>query len=268
MFYKQNETGSSQVIDIAKLKPTGQQIRVLRGKDISMIFQEPMTSFSPVHTIGNQLNEAILLHRTQDKNEAREIGLDMLRRVGITNPEQRFDEYPQQLSGGMRQRAMIAMALSCHPALLIADEPTTALDVTIQAPVLELMQELQQEFGMAILFITHDLGVIAETVNEVAVMYLGKVVEFGKVTTIFDNPYHPYTRALLKSIPKLGKTTGETLESIKGSVPVPIDLPDMCPFYDRCTERMEECRQSAPPIIEVEEGHTVRCFHYSVKRET
>ncbi len=254
--------GASEPVDLARLNPEGQQIRALRGKDIAMIFQEPMTSFSPVHTIGNQLMEAILLHRTPDKKEAREIACDMLRKVGITNPDQRLDEYPQQLSGGMRQRAMIAMALSCHPALLIADEPTTALDVTIQAQVLELMKALQEEFGMAILFITHDLGVIAEMVDEVAVMYLGKIVEFGKVTTIFDKPYHPYTKALLQSIPKLGKTTGEKLASIKGAVPVPIDLPEQCSFYERCTEAFEQCTQGIPPAVEVEDGHTVRCFHY------
>jgi len=262
LYHKKNGNGSSRVIDIAKLKPTGQEVRALRGKDISMIFQEPMTSFSPVHTIGNQLTEAILLHRTPNKQEARDIAIDMLRRVGITNPQQRFDEYPQQLSGGMRQRAMIAMALSCHPAVLIADEPTTALDVTIQAQVLELMQALQHEFGMAILFITHDLGVIAEMVNEVAVMYLGKIVEFGTVAAIFDAPRHPYTRALLQSIPRLGKTTSERLASIKGAVPVPIDLPEQCPFYERCTEAFEQCTQGVPPTVTVDEGHTVRCFHY------
>ncbi len=262
LYHKQHGDGAAHIIDIAKLNPNGKQIRALRGHDIAMIFQEPMTSFSPVHTIGDQIMEAILLHRTSDTREAREIARDMLRKVGITNPDQRLDEYPQQLSGGMRQRAMIAMALSCHPAVLIADEPTTALDVTIQAQVLELMQQLQEEFGMAILFITHDLGVIAEMVNEVAVMYLGKIVEFGKVATIFDTPYHPYTKALLQSIPKLGKTTGEPLASITGSVPVPIDLPKQCPFYERCTEAFEQCTQGVPPAIVKEDGHTVRCFHY------
>jgi peptide/nickel transport system ATP-binding protein len=253
---------AGETLNLAKLNPRGNQIRAIRGKEISMIFQEPMTSFSPVHTIGHQIMEAILLHRTDDKHEAREIAIEMLDKVGIANPGQRVDEYPAQLSGGMRQRAMIAMALSCNPQLLIADEPTTALDVTVQAQVLELMASLQTEFGTAILFITHDLGVIAEMVDQVAVMYLGEIVEFGSTIQIFDTPLHPYTKALLRSIPQLGKTVGQRLASIKGTVPLPIGLPEQCPFHSRCTECGEECEEGDPPVVEVEEGHRVKCFHY------
>ncbi|MBE0698100.1 MAG: ABC transporter ATP-binding protein, partial [Anaerolineaceae bacterium] len=199
----------NQVTNLAELNPSGKSIRNIRGKDISMIFQEPMTSLSPVHTIGNQIREAIFLHRTEDRKEAQEIALDMLNRVGIANPTQRINEYPHQLSGGMRQRAMIAMALSCQPKLLIADEPTTALDVTVQAQILELIQELQEQFHMAVLYITHDLGVIADVCHRVAVMYLGKVVEFGTIRDIFYNPLHPYTVRLLKSRPSMSKHTGQ-----------------------------------------------------------
>ena len=205
-------------IDLAALAPSGGEIRDIRGKEISMVFQEPMTSLSPVHTIGNQIREAILLHRTSDKGEAQEIALDMLRRVGIPNPPQRIDDYPHQLSGGMRQRAMIAMALSCHPKLLVADEPTTALDVTVQAQILDLIRELQEQFHMAVLYITHDLGVIAEMCHRVAVMYLGRIVELASVRDIFYRPLHPYTVLLLKSRPKLTRGSGGRLESIKEKV--------------------------------------------------
>src|SRR5690606_6266842 len=188
---------SGEAVDLVQLDPHGPEIRSIRGGEMAMIFQEPMTSFSPLHTIGNQIIEAIRLHRTRDKKEAREIAIDMLGRVGISNPQQRINEYPYQLSGGMRQRAMIAMALSCEPSLLIADEPTTALDVTVQAQVLKLMRDLQAEFGMSILYITHDLGVIARMVDEVAVMYLGRIVEYTDVDSLFHDPKHPYTQALL-----------------------------------------------------------------------
>jgi len=250
-------------IDLAQLSPSGGEIRGIRGKEISMVFQEPMTSFSPVHTIGNQIREAILLHRTNDKQEAQDIALDMLDRVGIANPAQRINAFPHQLSGGMRQRAMIAMALSCHPKLLIADEPTTALDVTVQAQILDLIRELQAQFRMAVLYITHDLGVIAEMCHRVAVMYLGKIVEYGSVRDIFYRPLHPYTVRLLKSRPKLIKGSGERLESIKGNVPVPLDPPPQCGFYDRCHEAIEgRCNTAVPELIENEDGHWVRCFLY------
>ena len=252
---------SGTFTNIASLPASGDEIRKLRGKEISMIFQEPMTSFSPHYTMGNQLMEAILLHETQDRQKARRIAIDMLRKVGIANPEKRIDEYPHEFSGGMRQRVMIAMALACNPALLIADEPTTALDVTIQAQVLDLMRSLQQEFGMAILFITHDLAVVAEMCDHVAVMYLGKIVEYTTVENIFYHPQHPYTVGLLRSIPKIGKDAKKTLDSIEGAVPVPLGLPPQCGFVERCDKAIKglcDCR--VPPIAEVRPGHYARCF--------
>jgi oligopeptide/dipeptide ABC transporter ATP-binding protein len=250
-------------MDLAKLAPSGSEIRDIRGKEISMVFQEPMTSLSPVHTIGNQIREAILLHRTSDKGEAQEIALDMLRRVGIPNPPQRIDDYPHQLSGGMRQRAMIAMALSCHPKLLVADEPTTALDVTVQAQILDLIRELQEQFHMAVLYITHDLGVIAEMCHRVAVMYLGRIVELASVRDIFYRPLHPYTVLLLKSRPKLTKGSGGRLESIEGNVPVPLDPAPECGFYGRCPEAMEgRCNVAVPELVRQGDDHWVRCFLY------
>lgn len=254
--------------NLLKLKPTSKQIRSLRGQKISMIFQEPMTAFSPIYTIGNQIMEAIRTHRTKNKKEAKKIALEMLAKVGISDQEKRFDQYPHEFSGGMRQRAMISMALSCNPELLIADEPTTALDVTIQAQVLELMKELQAEYGMAILLVTHDLGIIAEMCDEVAVMYLGKIVEQAPVKEIFANPKHPYTKGLLRSMPRLGGHKGRRLDSIEGSVPVPIDMPPMCGFYDRCKERIEGvCNQRAVPVTPISADHSVRCFLYSDRGE-
>ena len=218
-------------VDIVQLDPHGERIRDIRGGEIAMIFQEPMTSFSPLHTIGNQITEAIRVHRAQDRKEAHKIAIDLLGRVGMSNPSQRMGEHPHQLSGGMRQRAMIAMALSCEPSLLIADEPTTALDVTVQAQVLKLMRDLQDEFGMSILYITHDLGVIARMVQYVAVMYLGRIVEYTDVDSLFYQAKHPYTSALIKSIPKIGKKSRRRLESIQGAVPVPINRPSVCGFF-------------------------------------
>lgn len=250
-------------VDLAQLNPQGAEIRSIRGGDIAMVFQEPMTAFSPLHTIGNQIMEGILIHRTSNKKEARAIATEMLRRVGISNPSQRIDEYPHQLSGGMRQRAMLAMALACEPSLLIADEPTTALDVTIQAQVLKLIRDLQDEFEMAILYITHDLGVIASTVDEVAVMYLGKIVEYTDVDSLFYHPLHPYTRALLKSVPRMGEKNRGRLESIEGAVPVPINRPKGCSFFARCPQAIDGvCNKEDPPLVEVEKGHRVRCYLY------
>ncbi len=261
-----NGAGASyktEVLDLAAMNPRGAQIRAIRGKDIAMIFQEPMTSLGPVHTIGNQIMEAILLHLPVSKDEARERAIEVLRRVGIPKPEQRIDAYPFQLSGGMRQRAMIAMALACNPSLLIADEPTTALDVTTQAQILDLMRELQQDLGMSMMFITHDLGVVAEIADDVAVMYLGYVVERGSVDEIFHAPKHPYTQALLRSIPKLGLRTKSRLDSIRGIVPDPYNRPKGCPFHTRCDFFMPgKCDQILPQRVVVDGGQEVRCLLY------
>ncbi len=256
------------VVDLATVDPFGHSIRAVRGKEISMIFQEPMTSLSPVHTIGSQIKEAILLHKTNDKKEAHTLAVDMLNKVGIPNPGQRINEYPHQLSGGLRQRAMIAMALSCNPKILIADEPTTALDVTVQAQILDLMAHLQTEFGMAILYITHDLGVIAEIADEVAVMYLGRIVERAKTSELFRNPLHPYTRLLLKSVPRIGKNAKKRLESIEGTVPIPLDPPRMCGFFGRCPDAIPgTCDQEVPGLVEVSPGHKLRCYLHSMETE-
>jgi oligopeptide/dipeptide ABC transporter ATP-binding protein len=236
-----------------------------------MIFQEPMTSMSPVYSIGHQMTEAILVHEEKRNKAAikaaREKVLEMLNLVGMPYPVQRFNDYPHQLSGGMCQRAMIAMALSLNPGILIADEPTTALDVTVQAQIMDLMLKLQAERGMSILYITHDMGVIAETAADICVMYLGRIVEQASAEALFHNPLHPYTVRLLRSIPKLGrKVPGARLDAIKGNVPVPLDLPDECGFISRCLEfDREKCGTGIPPMIEVESGHFVRCFLHNGK---
>lgn len=268
LFHRQNPDGSGvETIDMAKLDPKGPLARSIRGGAISMVFQEPMTSLSPVHSIGSQIMEAIRLHRDCTTDEAREISLEMLRRVNLPQPERVLDRFPHELSGGMRQRAMIAMALSCQPSLLIADEPTTALDVTTQAQILTLMQELQQEFGMAIIFITHDLGVIAQMVDYVVVMYLGEVVEMADVDSIFDEPKHPYTQALLRSIPLLGRKSAHgvtsRLAAIHGTVPDPYSIPKGCPFHPRCSHAVKGvCDEDAPTFHTLENGHKVRCVLY------
>ncbi|MGQ9630018.1 MAG: ABC transporter ATP-binding protein [bacterium] len=250
-----------KIVDLAKLNPKGSEMRSIRGGGIGMIFQEPMTSLNPVYSIGNQIIEALTTHRQMTKKEAKERAIEMLDRVGIPDPRRRADDFPHQLSGGMRQRAMIAMALSCNPDLLIADEPTTALDVTVQAQVLELLKNLQRETGMAIMMITHNLGVIAEMSDNVAVMYLGKIVEYCDAHSLFHNPLHPYVRALLKSIPSAGSRTMRRLEVIKGSVPDPFSIPQGCYFAPRCSEIMEICEKD-PPVIEAEKGHQVKCWLY------
>ncbi len=252
-----------RMIDLTKLEPNGAEMRAIRGAEIALIFQEPMSSFSPVHTVGNQIVEAILLHQPVDRREARARAIGMLRRVGVSSPEERVDQLPNQLSGGLRQRAMIAMALACKPSLLIADEPTTALDVTTQTQILELMRQLQHEDGMAIMLITHDLGVVAEMATDVAVMYLGRVVEQAPVDAIFHAPKHPYTRALLRSIPSLRARTRERLTPIAGAVPHPYDRPTGCPFHPRCAEFMAgRCDRTAPVLRRVGAGHAVSCFLY------
>ena len=261
-----NDEGFSMtdVIDLTQLNPRGSDMRSIRGNEIAMVFQEPMTSLSPVHTIGFQIMEAISLHQEVSKSEARELTIEILSRVGMPQPSQTVDSYPFQLSGGMRQRGMIAMALSCHPTLLIADEPTTALDVTTEAQILALMNELQEEFGMAMMYITHDLGVIAEMSDEVIVMYLGRVVERADVKAIYYNPYHPYTRALLKSIPRIGKKARKRLDAIEGMVPDPYGIPQGCTFHPRCPQATAgTCNRAEPPWIEVEPGHWVRCHRYA-----
>ncbi len=254
---------AGEVVDLAQLDPNGQDMRAIRGAEIALVFQEPMSSFSPVHTVGDQIIEAIMLHQQVSRREARHKAIDMLRQVGIPLPEQRVDQLSNQLSGGLRQRAMIAMALSCHPTLLIADEPTTALDVTTQAQILDLLRRLQREYGMAIMLITHDLGVIAEMADEVVVMYLGRVVEHASVDEIFYAPKHPYTQALLRSIPRLRSKSRERLASITGSVPHPYNRPAGCPFHPRCSSFMPGiCDQREPTLQEVGEQHVVSCFLY------
>jgi peptide/nickel transport system ATP-binding protein len=265
LFHPARQSGANgdRVIDLARLNPTGSEIRSIRGKDIAMIFQEPMSSFSPVHTIGSQVSEAILLHQKVTPAQAREMTIDLLRLVGIPSAAERVDNFPHQFSGGMRQRAMIAMALSCHPALLIADEPTTALDVTIQAQILELMRGLQKRLGMAVMFITHNLGVIAQIADTVAIMYLGQVVEYGPVREILRNPKHPYTVDLLRAVPRLGKTAGQRLVAIEGSIPSPFQRPSGCPFHPRCSRAMAgRCEIHMPAVTRVDEHHTVRCLLY------
>jgi len=238
------------------------QMRKIRGNRISMIFQEPMTSLNPVYTIGSQISEAIRLHQGRSPQEALERSVEMLKLVGIPAPERRVREYPHQLSGGMRQRAMIAMALSCNPSLLIADEPTTALDVTIQAQILELMGNLKSELNTAIILITHDLGVIAESAARVVVMYAGKVVEEANVVAIFESPLHPYTIGLLQSIPRLDlrNRKKQRLKEIKGMVPMPALLPPGCAFHPRCQEVMPKCSQETPLLKPAADGHQVSCW--------
>ena len=240
----------------------------VRGTGIGMIFQDSMTSLNPVKTIGKQLDEAFIVHHSCDKNEAKNRSIEMLTKVGIPSPEKRYGEYPHQLSGGMRQRIMIAMALVCNPKLLIADEPTTALDVTIQAQILDLMRKLKEEMDMSIMLITHDLGVVAEMADYVVVMYAGNVVEKGKVLDIFQNPMHPYTIGLLKSKPIIGKTNhNERLYSIPGQVPNPINMPENCHFNERCEFCQEGCKEKEPKLVHVGNGHYVACFVNAPEKE-
>lgn len=238
-----------------------EEMRGIRGNDISMIFQEPMTSLNPVFTVGKQIMESIMLHQKLNKKEARKAAIDMIELVGIADAQKQVDRYPHELSGGMKQRIMIAMALSCNPKLLIADEPTTALDVTIQAQILDLMRDIKTKFNTSIMFITHDLGVVAEMADYVVVMYAGKVIEEGPVEVIFKNPTHPYTVGLLKSKPILNKVQ-EKLYSIPGQVPSPINMPENCYFNERCEFCFDKCRSSQPTLGLIEENHKVSCFKY------
>lgn len=241
---------------------TNKEMQSFRGNEISMIFQNPMTCLNPVYTVGDQLMEAVLCHESISKEEAKGRALEMLTLVGINNVEERFSQYPHELSGGMRQRVMIAMGLICHPKLLIADEPTTALDVTIQAQILELMKDLQQKTSMSIVFITHNLGVVAEVCDRVSVMYAGRIVEQGTVDDIFYNPHHPYTMGLLRSMPNIEETSHEKLIPIEGT---PVDMlnpPAGCPFGPRCEFCMNICLRENPPLIQVKEGHRASCWLY------
>ena len=250
-------------VDLTQLEPNGPEMLDIRGDEIALIFQEPMTSLSPVHTIGNQLIEAILLHKQMTRREAREFAADLLHQVGIPRPTGRLEEYSFQLSGGLRQRAMIAIALSCDPRLLIADEPTTALDVTTQGQILDLLRSLQEERGMAIILITHNLGVIAEMADDVVVMYLGQTAENGPVDEIFHAPKHPYTQSLLQSIPSIHSRPRVNLPTISGSVPHPYNRPTGCPFHPRCTQNIVgTCEARVPSLLPVGERQEVSCFLY------
>jgi oligopeptide/dipeptide ABC transporter ATP-binding protein len=244
------------------LKKSEEEMRLIRGDKISMIFQEPMTSLNPVFTVGDQISEAITLHQKIDEAEARKRTVEMLHLVGIPEPERRYRQYPHELSGGMRQRVMIAMALSSNPELLISDEATTALDVTIQAQILDLMRGLQKKLGMAILIITHNLAVVAEMAETIAIAYAGKIVENASATEIFKSPRHPYTYGLLQSIPKFTeRRTNEPLPAIEGMVPSPYHMPNGCRFNPRCPFATEKCRAEEPELLELTPGHLVRCFH-------
>jgi peptide/nickel transport system ATP-binding protein len=253
--------GGTNLLDLSEAA-----MRKIRGRSISMIFQEPMTSLNPVFQIGDQISEVLRLHEGMSRKEAWDRSVEMLKLVGIPSPERRVQEYPHQLSGGMRQRAMIAMALACSPKLMIADEPTTALDVTIQAQILELMNRLQKDKGMSVILITHNLGVIAETAQKVAVMYAGRIVEYTEVKPIFGNPMHPYTQGLLKSIPRLDQDHARKarLEAIPGLVPSLLELPPGCKFSNRCKYVFEKCGEE-PQLIEAESGHMVRCWLHEKK---
>ncbi len=251
----------SPPLDLARLDPQGSRIRAIRGKEIAYIFQEPMAALSPVHTIGHQMVERVQLHLRMDRAHAHAHCVDMLMRVGMPRPRQTIERYPHQLSGGQRQRAVIALALVCHPSLLIADEPTTALDVTTEAQILELLLELQRDLGMAVQYITHNLGVVAELADDVVVMYLGKPVESGSVEAIFDHPTHPYTQALLRSVPALGSRathSGRRLEAIRGMVPDPYHVPAGCAFHPRCPRFLTDVCGS-PEYVEVGPNHRVLC---------
>jgi oligopeptide/dipeptide ABC transporter ATP-binding protein len=250
--------GMEKVVDITRLDPKGARMRTIRGAEISMIFQEPMTSLNPLYTVGQQIGEVVELHQNVGKEEVQERALDMLYKVKLSDPKQRIKEYPHQLSGGMRQRVMIALALSCNPSILIADEPTTALDVTVQAQILDLMRGLQNDFDSAIIMITHNLGVVSQMADYVAVMYFGKVVEYGKVRDIFHSPLHPYTQGLLQSVPVLGKRK-KLLVPIEGIVPDSTADIKGCSFADRCPHVMEKCKE-LPPLKEAQPGHEVACW--------
>jgi len=257
IFYR---NGGRYGVDIAGLDPRGMEMRSIRGGEIAMVFQEPMTSLNPLYTVGGQIAESVQLHQGVGHKEALDRALEMLHKVRISDPEQRLHEYPHQLSGGMRQRVMIAMALSCNPAILVADEPTTALDVTVQAQILDLMRELQDDFDSSIILITHNLGVISQMADYVAVMYLGKIAEYADARTVFHNPLHPYTVGLLNSVPVFGRKGKNVLVPIEGMVPTPTEIIPGCAFAPRCPRATRICEETEPVLQEVEPGHQVACW--------
>lgn len=257
-----NRNGGGNPVNIVSLDPHGPEMRGIRGAEISMVFQEPMTSLNPLYSVGFQIAEAVELHQKVSHSEAMDRALEMLTKVQISEPKQRLDEYPHQLSGGMRQRIMIAMALSCNPSILIADEPTTALDVTVQAQILDLMRDLQNDFNSAIILITHNLGVVSQMADHVGVMYLGKIVEYSDVNTVFHDPKHPYTIGLLDSVPVFGRKGDKVLIPIKGMVPTPSDVILGCAFAPRCPKAMDICSQKSPDLKTLQPGHDVACWLY------
>jgi oligopeptide/dipeptide ABC transporter ATP-binding protein len=252
---------NGETVDITKLSDKGPAMRSIRGAEIAMIFQEPMTSLNPIYTIGDQIAESVMLHQRLPKKDALGVALDMLKKVHLSAPETRLRQYPHQLSGGMRQRVMIALAMSCNPSILIADEPTTALDVTVQAQILDLMVQLQESFDSSIIMITHNLGVISDIADDTAVMYLGKIVEQALTRELFDNPLHPYTRGLLASVPVLGKKSQKKLVPIPGMVPSPTEELTMCAFEPRCSRKGPDCKKGIPPLREVSPGHWAACWY-------
>ena len=254
-----------EVVDIAKLDSHGPEIRSIRGGEIAIVFQEPMTSLNPLQTIGAQIAEMVQVHHKAGKKEGLDRALEMLTKVQISAPKQRLNEYPHQMSGGMRQRVMIALALSCNPSILIADEPTTALDVTVQAQILDLMNQLQADFGSSIIIITHNLGVVSQMAARVAVMYLGKIVEYTETHELFHHPFHPYTVGLLNSVPVLGRKGKKVLVPIKGMVPTPTEVIPGCPFEPRCPRVMKVCGEQQPALLDIQPGHQAACWLYGEK---
>jgi oligopeptide/dipeptide ABC transporter ATP-binding protein len=253
---------SQEIIDIAKLNPQGAEMRSIRGREIAIVFQEPMTSLNPLYMIGEQIAESVRVHQKVGHKEALDRAMEMLKKVQISAPKQRIKEYPHQLSGGMRQRVMIALALSCNPSILIADEPTTALDVTVQAQILDLMNQLQADLDASIILITHNLGVVSQMAAQVAVMYLGKIVEYAETRELFHHPLHPYTVGLLKSVPVLGRKGKNILVPIKGMVPTPTEVIPGCPFEPRCPHTMPICREQQPLLQNLHPGHEAACWLY------
>jgi oligopeptide/dipeptide ABC transporter ATP-binding protein len=254
--------GSQEIIDIVKLNPQGAEMRSIRGREIAIVFQEPMTSLNPLYMIGDQIAESVQVHQKVGHKEALDRAMEMLKKVQISAPKQRIKEYPHQLSGGMRQRVMIALALSCNPSILIADEPTTALDVTVQAQILDLMNQLQADLDASIILITHNLGVVSQMAAQVAVMYLGKIVEYAETRELFHHPLHPYTVGLLKSVPVLGRKGKNILVPIKGMVPTPTEVIPGCPFEPRCPHTMPICREQQPLLQNLHPGHDAACWLY------